>query len=191
MNIQITVNGTTVAVKSPYNSEFVTTAKRYGGKWKNGQWVFDARDEERVRALCQEVYGTDGLSTGLCTIRAKYSGDWHDYADRGPIEIAGRTIARAWGRDSGAKLGEGVVVLEGGFSSGGSMKNWTTRVIGETVVLVRDFPRATAERLIAEGAQHISIEPEAPVIDRAALEAERAKLVARIAEIDALLEVSQ
>jgi hypothetical protein len=190
MNVQITVNGSTVAVKSPYNSEFVTTAKRYGGKWKGGQWVFDARDEERVRALCQKVYGTDGLSKDLCTIRAKFY--ISDAVCCGPIEISGRTIARAWGRDSGAKLGEGVVLLEGRFSSGGSMKNWETTVGNAgAVVLVRDFPRATAEKLIAEGATWLSIEPEAPVIDCAALEAERAKLVARIAEIDALLEVSQ
>lgn len=40
---------------------------------------------------------------------------------------------------------------------------------------------ATAVRVV------VSIEPEAPVIDRAALAAERERLVARLAEIDGLL----
>jgi hypothetical protein len=190
MDVSITVNSTTLAVKSPYNSEFVATAKRYGGKWSGGQWVFDARDEERVRELCKKVYGSDGLTADLCTIRAKFTANAS--VGGGPIEIAGRTIARAHGRDSGARLGEGVVLLEGKFGSGGSMKNWATFVgRNGAVVLVRDFPRAQAERLIAEGADWISIEPEAPPLDRAALEAERDRLSARIAEINALLEVTQ
>lgn len=68
---------------------------------------------------------------------------------QGPVEVAGRTIARAWGRDSGAKLGDGVVKLQGRVGSGGSMKNWETVVDAD--VVLHDCPRKVAEKLIAGG----------------------------------------
>lgn len=188
--ITITATGNMVAVNAPYNSEFISAAKRLGGRWNAPEWVFDARDEARVRALLIECYGTDGEVADLVTIRIEWTEN--ESAKRASIEANGRTIARADGRDSGARLGDGVVLLDGEFGSGGSRANWTTTARAGTVVLVRDFPRAAAEALVAapgRGRQY-SIEPEAPeapVVDADALRAERERLVARIAEIDALL----
>lgn len=187
MTVQITRIGSFLSVSSPYNAEFVAQAKRLGGKWSNGAWRFDARDDERVSALCRDVYGTDGTTADLVTLRVTWNQDQAEYVDA--LSAHGRTIARATGRDSGARLGDGVVLLSGGFRSGGSMKNWYTQAVAGTVVLVRDFPRTAADELVAGDAVYrtYSIEPEAPVVDRDALQAERDRLVARIAEIDALL----
>ncbi len=189
MTIRIETSGSSIHVQAPYNSDFVARAKKLGGKWEKPNWVFDARDEERVRELCRELYGSDGLTTDLCTLRIEWRTDAS--ASASAIEVSGRTIARAFGRDSGAKAGDGIVILSGGFGSGGSVKNWTTRVQAGTIVLVRDFPRAEAERHIAEQKADdnrvYSIEPEAPVIDREALMAERDKLRARIIEIENIL----
>ena len=38
------------------------------------------------------------------------------------------TIAIAFGRDSGAKLGDGIVWLSGEYKSSGSVKNWYTEI---------------------------------------------------------------
>src|SRR5690606_30972717 len=129
-----------------------------------------------------------GHTTSTCIARVVLDGS--EDTKRGPIEICGRPVARAFGRDSGAKVLEGVVVLEGGFTSGGSVANWYTCAKKGTTILIRDFPRITAENLIKGGADWISIEPEeaaAPQVDVDALRAERARLVARLAEIDSLL----
>jgi hypothetical protein len=188
--VTITTTETAVRVVSPYNANFVASAKSIGGKWSSDAWVFDIRDEHRVRELCRDIYGDDGLAADLVTLKIEWVKD--GFADKGPITVAGRPIARAFGRDSGAKLAEGIVNLAGEFGSGGSMKNWGTTVDAGTIVLVRDFPRAKAEELVAgnnDSARRIySIEDEAPIIDRAALEAERERLLKRLDEINKLLQ---
>ena len=192
MNVTITKSPTNIRVASPFNRNFVSAAKMIGGKWASPHWVFDVRDEDRVRDLCMEHYGEDGrATTERVTLRATFPGGVGVFGDS--IRLAGREIASAFGRDSGAKIGSGVVVLSGGFASGGSMKNWKTVIHEDTVVLVRDVPRALADRLLADGgldqekAVAVAIEPEAPAIDRDALAKERERLVARVAEIESIL----
>lgn len=189
MQITIEKNGSTIAVSAPYNSLFVTGAKPLNGKWNNNRWIFDAREEALVRALCQEHYGTDGISApDLVTIRIRWGS--MAYTDHGPLSIRGRPLARAFGRDSGAKLADGVVVIEGGFDSGGSMKNWDTRCRPGTTVLVHDVPRSVAEGAIAaqsaDDNRQVSIEcaEKPPLAD---LSAERERLMERLAEIDAAI----
>src|SRR5215212_9422329 len=48
-----------IAVSSPYHPSFPPRARQLGGTWDAGRliWLFDPRDEERVRGLCEEVYG--------------------------------------------------------------------------------------------------------------------------------------
>src|SRR3954470_17819016 len=43
-----------IAVRSPYHPQFPARARQLGGTWDTGRliWLFDARDEERVRELC-------------------------------------------------------------------------------------------------------------------------------------------
>jgi hypothetical protein len=185
MKVSVIKSGSELFVDTPYNSRFVKAAKDMGGKWNGGNWKFDARDEQRVRELCMATYGSDGVTSDLVTLRITLGPGDGEYA--GPVELHGRTIARALGRDSGAKLGDGVVLLEGGFSSGGSVKNWRTTVKEGTTVLVRDFPRIPAEALVADGDRTAQIEQEAPVVDHTALREERERLVNRLAEIDAVL----
>ena len=58
-----------IAVRSPYHPQFPARARQLGGAWDAGRliWLFDARDEERVRELCEEVFGPgfkDAASAG-------------------------------------------------------------------------------------------------------------------------------
>jgi hypothetical protein len=192
-----------IKVSAPYNTLFVSKAKKIGGKWNKPHWEFDIRDEDRVRALCMEIYGSDGLQSNLCTIRVLY--DSSDVASQGPIEFHGRTVAAATSHNSGVKLGDGVVVITGGFTSNGSIKNWVTQAKKGTACLIRDVPRAIVEQMIKEGGDGISIESEItqiktlprplpvekrktlPTIDREALEKEKNRLMWRISEIEMLL----
>src|SRR5262249_35914370 len=51
-----------LAVSSPYHPNFPARARLLGGEWDVARrlWTFDAREDDRVRSLCREIYGTDG-----------------------------------------------------------------------------------------------------------------------------------
>src|SRR5215468_7453643 len=55
-----------IAVASPYHRHFPLRARSLGGVWDAARrvWIFDAGDQDRVRSLCREIYGTDGKETG-------------------------------------------------------------------------------------------------------------------------------
>jgi hypothetical protein len=185
--VKITVTDTEVSVVSPYNSEFVKQAKHYGGRYANNAWIFNIHDEGRVRDLCKKYYGTDGTTEpDVCTVRVFISSSIHTF--RGPIEFYGRTIAKASHHASGARLGEGVVLIKGEFLSGGTGSNWKTKTgdAGATV-LIRNFPRGIAEGLVNAGKKWISIIYEPPVIDVSAITAEKRRLLERIDEIDSMI----
>lgn len=151
-----------VIVNAPYHPNFPTGAKRLGGKWNPAEkvWVFDLRDEDRVRELCNQIYGSDAHVIGgkgerapveLVTLRLRAKSEVS--AHTSAVFAAGRCVARATGRDSGARLGDGVVLLEGQATSGGSMKNWYTVVCEGSVLEIRDVPRAAAEKELAESSE--------------------------------------
>jgi len=190
-HVAISIADGSIRVKAPFNPEFAKDAKRLGGRWDapSRTWTFDARDEQRVRDLCFEVYGQDGLRSDLCTIEVVFAPG--ESCCCGSLTVCGRTVARATGRDSGATLGDGVVLLKGGFSSGGSVNNWTTRTLNSgATVLIRDFPRQGALEILEQGKTDPDqrwltriVEEEQPS-PRQALEAEKAALAERLAEID-------
>jgi len=71
------------------------------------------------------------------------------------VELFGRTIACAFGRDSGAKLGDGIIWIYGIKKSGGSVKNWYTEV-REATFEIQNFPIertkfADVQKAIEEG----------------------------------------
>lgn len=49
------------------------------------------------------------------------------------------------GRDSGARLGECVILLDGDISSGGSRVNWTTTVDIDSVIEIKDMTSEQVE----------------------------------------------
>lgn len=187
-------NGSTqLEVKCPYLPEFPPAARALGGKWnrETQAWYFDPRDEERVRELLLTTYGVDGSPQGqtdLVDLRVTFLD--RKYVEREGIYLAGRLLARAYGRDSGARLGEKVVVLEGrGFGSGGSLNNWITRVEPGTVVEIRDVPRRAAEAAIREADGTMRLEIVEHQLNQDAirveqLESERAALLKRLAEVE-------
>jgi len=207
-------------IVSPYNPEFVDKIKKLGGRWDSAAkvWTVDPRNVEVVRQAMREVYGQDDRPADLVSVKvtmlsSKSEGRgpvvmlgrtiasaWgRDSGARigegvvfveggadsgGSVVMLGRTIASAWGRDSGARIGEGVVFVEGGADSGGSVKNWETVVTKGSVIIIHDVPRALAEAN-PEGLTLEILAEETPNL--AALQEERERLLARVAEIDAIL----
>lgn len=192
-SIKINTNENTTTLSSPYHPELPKRAKALGGKFDGTSktWKFDARDEDRVREMAVEIYGTDGTDTETVTVRVEIGEDDLVSQNRESLYLGGQQIARAFGRDSGALLADGVVLIEGRAESGGSVKNWDTRLSAGSTFEIRDVPRGVADRMLEEAADNDRI-ADARIVDetsdrREALQAERDKLVARIAEIDAEL----
>jgi hypothetical protein len=178
-----TADGRTT-VHSPYHPGWPSQARALGGRWSGGAWVFDSRDEERVRALAREVYGTDGSPDpgGTVSVRIQVC-DVQGERGGHPARLYefGRLIATRFGRDEEPRLADGVVLIEGGFGRSAGSHNYIRLGPEEgTVVEVRDVPRTVA----VDHGLEIAAE-DGP--DHDALRAERARLVARIAEIDTIL----
>ena len=68
MAVSIVEQDGRLAVSSPYHPNFPARARLLGGEWDATRrvWIFDAREDDRVRSLCCEIYGTntaDGEAT--------------------------------------------------------------------------------------------------------------------------------
>lgn len=151
-NITVTKQDDTLLVTSPFHPDFSPLARNLGGRWLAAAktWQFDARDEQRVRELLKDLFGSDGTPVApedLVTVRA---GAAACEAKAGGSEywLCGRQVARVLGRDAGARLGDGVVLLSGDVDSGGSRKNPRLFASDDCVFEVRDVPRELAEALL-------------------------------------------
>lgn len=186
-DVKITTSDGETRLQAPFNPDLPADAHNIGGDFDRPtkQWIFDARDEDRVRDLARRYFGTDGTTDAgdLVTVRvalascsAGYSGQY--------AEFAGRRIAERRYRDAPVKYATNVVLVAGSLrSSGGSMKHPSIGADDDVYVEIRDLPRAV---LSAPGLPDYEIVGE--TIDVAALQAERDRLTARIAEIDTQLK---
>ena len=64
MAVSIVAQDGRIAVSSPYHPNFPARARFLGGEWDAARhvWLFDAGENDRVRSLCREIYGTDGAA---------------------------------------------------------------------------------------------------------------------------------
>jgi hypothetical protein len=188
--IKITVKEGRAFIVSPYNPNFTSRIKRMGGKWDSARkmWSIDERNVDAVRQVLREIYGMDDTPTELVSVRVKTLVSI--YADRGPITIFGRVVANATGRDSGARIGEGVVFITGNAKSGGSTKYWETIISEDSEFIIHDVPRTAVlegfDTYDSDAIKYEIIEPDKPNYD--ALRAEKERLLARISEIDIILK---
>lgn len=189
--MKITISEDIALVYTPYNADFVSRIKSSvgGAKWDGTKkaWKVPATAVDAVRDIMREIYGEtdEPESTDKVNVRLTFTKECSPLC--APVTMLGKTIASAFGRDSGAKVGDGVTFLEGSPRSGGSVKNWHTVVPEGCVVLLYDVPRSivTADRL--PDCVSFEIEERRPEIERKDLLEERERLMKRIAEIDALL----
>lgn len=183
-----TNEGGRLAVITPYNEDFIAGARRLRARWDGSvkAWTFDPRDSERVENLLHKVFGYVTNPSGeVATVRVSLN---HDNAGEKTVSFAGREICWRRYRDADVQLAPNVVIVEGNFwGRGGSMKY--PAVIDnhvEVVLEVRDVPIEALE--IEEDIKYEKVSTEGALSVKQALTAEREKLVARLAEIDALLE---
>lgn len=182
-----------IEVRTPYNPQFVSKIKTAGARWNaiDKAWTMHAANIDVAREILRAVYGRDDMpAVDEKLVRVRVTALQNISADRGPIVLLGRIIASARGRDSGARVGEGVAFTDGKPQSGGSVKNWTTEIPEGSVFVVADVPTTLLGELDETGwrgqklYQYEIIDDDRDEQLRK-LQARREELAAALAEIDA------
>lgn len=190
--ITITELAGLLSVTAPYDKRFVSAARRAGGRWNRDAkaWTFDARDRAAVEAALARCYGwaPQGAQTGdfRITLTSSNAGDRE-------VRLLGRRVARRWRRDDDVTIGEGVAVVTGDFPSrAGSLSR--PAILdpgdGDVTLVVRDLPLTVMGDEDLVETYQVAPVPAAEQ-DLEALRTERAQLVRRLAEIDALLAAAE
>ena len=184
-------NGTTVLkLATPYSPALPAKCRALGGKWyaESKTWRFDVRDARRVSALCLEIFGLDplaepGETPELVTVRLELdSFDTHAAS----FWSFGREIVSRGGRDYPVRLGDGVIVVSGGFPGhGGSVKNPALNTQDGTILEVRDVPRSLVDELLAKRGKRV-VELQAAIVEYSAAIATMAQELADLPEPIAL-----
>ena len=189
MKITTKTTGTQTAVYTPYNAAFVSAIRKIGGaKWdaEGKAWMVPTASLPQVRAIMRDVFGEDDRLDTSKRVSVRLTFAKICSAECRPVEILGKTVARAYGRDSGARPGDDVAFEAGGPRSGGSAKNWRSVVEEGSVVILRNVPEAMLDKAeLPEGVTMEVIRDSG--IDRASLMEEKEKLLARLDEIEKLL----
>lgn len=185
-----------VEIYTPYNRDFIDALKKQigGARWNALKKCWTAPEEmlDAVRAILKDVYGyTDIEDAGkLYTVRLE---SLYAKADRAPVSAFNKIIARAWGRDSGAVVGDDVIFVEGAPKSGGSRNNWETIIPEGCVIDVLHVPEKALEKFKGELSEETC--PDYKIVSETAEEdkkedkrtkllEEREKLLTRLAEIN-------
>ena len=185
--------GDQMTVTAPYHPAFPSAAKRLGGQWASGSrsWTFDPREEVKVRELLTRIYGTDG--TPVSTVDVQIHLDHVPETDSDSLFLLGRQIARRGGRDSEVRLGDGVILLQGGFAASAGSRAYPE--IGPkpgTILLVHDVPDAIATEAAAKRPNAFVVADADPSAARIAILSEQAQsLREMLARIEAEIEELQ
>jgi len=131
MNLSIiNLNKLTLLICMEYCPQAVYKIKQLGqAKWDSTLkgWKVSTDYKDEVKKILLDYYGTDGtFSEKRVNIELVTNQDIK--RPQKPVLFAGKSIAQAFNRDSGARVGQNVALIEGGISSGGSSKNWETIV---------------------------------------------------------------
>lgn len=116
-----------VSLKLEYNKKLVEQCRNLGGRWDapSQTWIFPKFVESEVEEL-EFQYGANIVTVDL-ELRES------DYAHTSSFCFLGKPLFFATGRDSGAKVCEGISLISGSITSGGSVKNWSSEVLEGSV----------------------------------------------------------
>lgn len=188
--MKITIKDTDTYLDTPYNPEFVSAIKAIGGaRWdaNRREWRVPAACVDQAREIMRRVYGECDLADDVRRVTVNITFDEKVYSDdRQALIIFGKHIARAYGRDSGASVGDDVSFLSGKPTSGGSRANYYAIVPAGAVAQLRNVPETLLSEKLPDGVRY-EIVPDTTPPDRAVLLAEKERLLARLAEIDKLI----
>ena len=182
-----------IKIITPYNKEFVNKMHGVNGaKWNRSESCWEAPEEtiDDVREILKDVYGYSDVDSNE-TIKVKLTITEQYYHEERCADVTafGKILAHAYGRDSGAEIGrDDVTLVKGSIESGGSVKNWTSRVTEGSVFTLYNVNKNIYEKDLNRVKEWANVEIIEKTNNREKLLEEKEKLLKRIAEIDVLLE---
>ena len=172
-------------IEKMINLNFNEEAKKLGAKWdsKNKRWVASDLSVEEFKNL-EQKYFSDLVVIDVALKKEDSTFSSCAFGYNQCRHLCGYVLALAEGRDSGAKIMSGVAVLDGGFTSAGSAKNF--RCDAKTFTKVRlKVGKSILADILSDDDYIVTVHDS--IIDKQALITEKEKLLARLAEIDRLL----
>lgn len=192
--VNVRENGDYIYVSCPMNENFRVQVKNLGGRWDpvRKEWYVRKEFREELRGLLVSCYGEDGY--GQSTKYVDVTITFPEVVTAGEtLLFGGRVIARAFGRDSGARPGDGCALLAGKLGSGGSRRYFGVVVKDGTVLKVAKFPEALVESAMEQFRErygkNITFEVVENVQDEAENE-EKQDLTAYVESLKGLLEAN-
>lgn len=133
-----TTDNDTIEVYTPYSVNFTSELKRRisGRKWDGSKrcWVVTAESIDFVRKLMEKHFGESDISdTEKVTVIVSFAEELAT-CDVTNIELFGKTVAKAYGRDKIAPISGDVVYIEGSYESGGSTGHPLVRINAGSVL---------------------------------------------------------
>lgn len=135
-------DGDSIRIYTPFNPDFVEKIKKMGGKWNPScsAWECKTNRISIVRDMLLEIYGyNDIVVPENVDIEIYFPEEVDSY--RSGIYMFGKEICSAFGRDSGAKIGADAALISGEINSGGSCKNWRTKIYSDSVIRLFNVPK--------------------------------------------------
>lgn len=189
--LRIETNGDKIDVFTPYNKQFINDIKKIGSaKWNpnNKCWTLPVDYITNVREVMKEVFGNSDIENNE-TIRVKIKFIYDESACQEPIKIFGKNVSVAHGRDSGAKVGEDVILENGEINSGGSARYWTSEVSKGSIFSLLNVNKNVFTKEKNNPLYEIEILEIIEEVQKSeSLIEEKKRLLARIEEIDKILE---
>ena len=104
--MKIEIVDTKAYIYTPYNAEFVKAIKGIGGaRWNRDKsaWAVPADCIDQAREIMRRVYGEDDRPDCGKRVDVRLTFDSSVSEWQSAVTIYGKTISRAYGRDSGAR----------------------------------------------------------------------------------------
>lgn len=170
-----------IKVQSAYNKSFIAKAHQLNGKWSKPYWVFKEETASALNAALVEIYGEGFEQVARVTVEIDLDA-WYD-SQRGcpnDVTLGGVAIAHRISRDGRVILASDAFVKAGDFLPSGGSAKYPAVTWESGTILVAKVPESVA---IGAGVKVVSDADDR----KAALEAEKAQLLARLAEVESAL----
>lgn len=137
---EIMIKEGSIYLVSPYDKDLASKCRNLNGDWTGSAWEFKYDEDvlDAVKHAVEETFDFE-YDAPRVTARIEFKEDF--YKRKAPYTIGGYILSEARNRDSGAKVGPGVLLIEGRIESGGSMKNWSSEVLAGSVFKIKNFPK--------------------------------------------------
>lgn len=172
-----------VYVQSDYNRDYISRAKGIQGRWNAPYWVFPEENIDELRELLLDVYGECGDLAEEAPVTVTVDLDLDKYKYGAEVTIGSFVAVKRRYRDSEVIYADNVMLVSGGFTpTGGSAKHPAVYHETGTVIRVKDIPVRLYEKIKDLDGVTLYKTP-----DNSALIEERNRLLARLAELNALI----